>query len=257
MTKNAPLLTLIGAGPGDPELITVKGLKALQSADVVMYDALVNPELLAFAKPGALPVFVGKQVGRCEFAQTDIQKLIVEYAFSHGHVVRLKGGDPFVFGRGYEEVEHASAFGIPVRVVPGVSSALAVPALQGIPLTSRGLSEGFWVLTGTTRHHDLSHDIAIAAQSSATLVILMGMKHLAQIMEQLVAAGRGHVPVAVVQSGGWPGEKVALGHVHNIAAEVARLGLANPAVIVVGEVVRLHPEFSEVEERVAQTRPRS
>jgi len=241
-----PKLTLVGAGPGSPDLITLRGVQRLSRADVVLYDALVHPDLLDYAPPAAQKVFVGKRRGRCEFSQPEINELIVHHALHHGHVVRLKGGDPFVFGRGYEEISYAEASGIPTEVVPGISSSVGVPALQGIPLTSRGLSESFWVVTGTTRHHSLSEDIRRAAASSATVVILMGMKHLAEIMDVYREAGKGELPVAVIQNGSREGEKLALGHVNTIAEEAARRGLDNPAIIVAGEVVTLHPEWASV-----------
>lgn len=239
----SPRLTLVGAGPGDPDLISVKGAKSLASADVVLYDALVHPDLLEYAPARALKVFVGKQVGLCEFAQADIHHLIVEYAFSHGHVVRLKGGDPFVFGRGYEELQHAQSFGIPTEVVPGISSSIAVPALQNIPLTCRGINESFWVLTGTTMNHALSQDIAVAAQSTATLVILMGMRNLEKIIAIFREQGRADLPIAIIQHGSYAHEKVALGTIDSILPLAREQKLANPAVIVIGEVVALHPHF--------------
>ncbi len=239
-----PKVTLVGAGPGSPDLITLRGVQRLAQADVVLYDALVHPDLLAYAPPAAQKIFVGKRRGRCEFSQSEINELIVHHALHHGHVVRLKGGDPFVFGRGYEEICYAQASGIQTEVVPGISSSIAVPELQGIPLTSRGLSESFWVVTGTTRHHALSEDIRKAAASSATVIILMGMKHLAEIMNIYKDNGRGELPVAVIQNGSWEGERIALGNVATIAEEAVRQGLENPAIIVVGEVVRLHPKWS-------------
>ena len=163
-------LTLVGAGPGDPDLITVKGIKALQQADVVMYDALVHPDLLDYCRPDALKVYVGKRRGAYSCVQEDINPLIVHYARQYGHVVRLKGGDSFVFGRGYEEIEYARQHGIETAVVPGLSSSYAVPAAAGVPLTTRGLSESFWVVTGTTKAGKLATDLRLAAQSSATVV---------------------------------------------------------------------------------------
>jgi uroporphyrin-III C-methyltransferase len=238
-----PKLTLVGAGPGDPELITLKGIKALQNADVVLYDALVSSELLTYAPAHAQIVYVGKRRGRCEFAQSDLNQLIVEYALNYGHVVRLKGGDSFVFGRGYEEIAFAQDFGIETIVVPGISSSVAVPALAGIPLTCRGVSESFWVLTGTTKNHTLSTDVMKAAHSTATLVILMGMQHLYQITKILAAAGRADTPIAVIQNGSTFQQKIGVGTVATIVDVVEKEGLANPAIIVVGEVVRLHPNY--------------
>ena len=243
-TLTLPSLTLVGAGPGDPELITVKGIRALERANVVLYDALVHPDLLNYAPVSAQRVFVGKRPwrrigGRCEFAQADINHLIVKYAYEFGHVVRLKGGDPFVFGRGFEELAFAQDAGVAVSVVPGLSSSYAVPGLAGIPLTSRGFSESFWVLTGTTKDHQLSDDIAKASQTNATLVILMGMKHLPLILETLTNAGRTDTPVAIIQNGSLDSERIVVGTVSTIQAEADRMGMDNPAIIVIGEVVRL------------------
>ena len=246
-----PKVTLVGAGPGDPELITLKGVKALQSADVVLYDALVCPALLDYAPQHALKIFVGKRSGHCEFAQSKINQLIVSYAFSHGHVVRLKGGDPFVFGRGFEEIGYAQDFGLETAVVPGLSSSYAVPALAGIPLTARGVSESFWVVTGTTKNHTLSADIEKAAQTTATIVILMGMKQLSSIAQTLIAAGKRDTPVAIIQDGSTPQEKIGLGRVSNMVQMAADHQLQNPAIIVVGEVAGLHPQFE------AQTKSKS
>lgn len=245
-----PRLTLVGAGPGDLDLISLKGVKALAQADVVLYDALVHPDLLKHAPATALRVFVGKKVGYCEFAQRDIHDLIIQYAFSHGHVVRLKGGDPFVFGRGYEELSHARGFGIATDVVPGISSSIAVPERQLIPLTCRGLNESFWVVTGTTMNHELSQDIRLAAQSSATVVILMGMKNLRAITEVFMAAGKADTPAAIIQNGTLAGERIALSRVETLADLADAQQLRNPAVIVIGEVVALHPDF--VREAVKQ-----
>ena len=154
-----PRLTVVGAGPGDPELITLKAIKTIMSANVILYDALINNDLLDFALPNAELIFVGKRKGCYVYQQEQINELIVSRAKSHGHVVRLKGGDPFIFGRGAEEIEYAKQFGVETYVVPGISSSFAVPAYQGIPLTKRGASESFWVITGTTKNHQLSNDI--------------------------------------------------------------------------------------------------
>ncbi len=247
-----PKLTLVGAGPGSPDLITLRGVQRLAQADVVLYDALVHPDLLGYAPAVARKVFVGKRRGRCEFSQPEINELVVHHALHHGHVVRLKGGDPFVFGRGYEEISYAQASGIDTEVVPGLSSSVAVPALGGIPLTSRGLSESFWVLTGTTRHHTLPDDIAKAAASSATVVILMGMNSLPAIMAVYAGLGRGELPIAVIQHGSLAEEKTALGTVATIGEAVRQGGLDNPAIIIVGEVVRLHPAWPTAVRKVEQ-----
>jgi uroporphyrin-III C-methyltransferase len=238
-----PQLTLVGAGPGDPELITIKAVRALQTADVILYDALANEELLNYAKPAAIKRFVGKRYG-CHFLSQDaINAMIIEMAFAYGHVVRLKGGDPFVFGHAQEEIDHARAFDIPVKVIPGISSALAVPASQMIPLTARGMSESFWVTTGTTRAGDLSNDIALAAQSSATVVILMAMSKLEQIISIFTQSGKADTAVAIIQDGTTPKEKILLGTVADILVKNKQAGLSNPAIIIIGNVVNLHPDL--------------
>ncbi|WP_020604900.1 uroporphyrinogen-III C-methyltransferase [Spirosoma spitsbergense] len=232
-------LTLVGAGPGDPDLITVKGIRALQQADVVMYDALVHPDLLNYCRPDALTVYVGKRRGAYSCVQEDINPLIVHYAQQYGHVVRLKGGDSFVFGRGYEEIDFARQHGIETAIVPGLSSSYAVPALAGVPLTTRGLSESFWVVTGTTKAGKLSADLHLAAQSSATVVILMGMHKLADIMTTFASCGKTDTPVAIIQNGSLPEQCTVFGRVSTISERVAESGIDNPAIIVIGEVAGL------------------
>ena len=237
-------LTLVGAGPGDPDLITLKGVRALQQADVVMYDALVHPDLLDHCRPDALKVYVGKRRGAYSCMQEDINPLIVHYAQQYGHVVRLKGGDSFVFGRGYEEIEFARQHGIETAVVPGLSSSYAVPASAGIPLTTRGVSESFWVVTGTTKAGQLSADLQLAAQSSATVVVLMGMHKLAEIMTVFAGHGKADTPVAIIQNGTLPEERIVIGRVHDIQQKVTESGQSgapvdNPAIIVIGEVAAL------------------
>lgn len=236
-----PHLSLVGAGPGDPELITLKAVKTLQQADVILYDALANDDLLGYSRPGAITRFVGKRYGCHALSQQEINHLIIEMATAHGHVVRLKGGDPFVFGRAQEEIEAARAAGIPVSVVPGISSALAVPASQQIPLTCRGMNESFWVTTGTTQSGEISTDITLAAQSSATVVILMAMSKLEAIMDIFAACGKSQTPVAIIQHGTTPQEKMVMGNVRDIAFKAQYAGLSNPAIIIVGEVVNLNP----------------
>ncbi|MVM34525.1 uroporphyrinogen-III C-methyltransferase [Spirosoma sp. HMF4905] len=232
-------LTLVGAGPGDPDLITVKGIKALQQADVVMYDALVHPDLLDYCRPDTLKVYVGKRRGAYSCVQEDINPLIVHYARQYGHVVRLKGGDSFIFGRGYEEVDYARQHGIEAHVVPGLSSSYAVPASAGIPLTTRGISESFWVVTGTTKAGQLSADLQLAAQSTATVVILMGMHKLPEIMAVFAECGKTDTPVAIIQNGTLIDQQLVIGNVGTINEKVAESGISNPAIIVIGEVAAL------------------
>ncbi len=232
-------LTLVGAGPGDPDLISVKGIKALADADVVLYDALVSKELLAYAPDRAELIFVGKRAGRHSHTQDAINELIVHFAHEKGHVVRLKGGDPFIFGRGYEEIAYAEKHKVATSMVPGISSSAAVPALQGIPLTSRGINHSFWVVTGTTSEGELSKDVAIAAQSSATVVILMGTRKLEQICEVFSANGKSDTPVAIIQNGTMPDERMVKGKIADIAAKARQEGIGAPAIIVIGETVNL------------------
>lgn len=245
MIKNNPKITLVGAGPGDAELITLKGVKAIAEADVILYDALVNTDILKYAREGVKKIFVGKKAGNHAYPQDEINRMIVEYAFSHGSVVRLKGGDPFVFGRGHEELTYAEEFNIPVDVIPGITSAVSVPELQHIPLTSRGIAESFWVITATTSDGSLSRDIYKAAKSDATVVILMGISKLAEITEVFINAGKSDTAAAVIESGSLPEEKIGVATVETIAEEVSRKNIKSPAVIVIGDVVKLHPEFKK------------
>ncbi|TAD96726.1 MAG: uroporphyrinogen-III C-methyltransferase [Bacteroidetes bacterium] len=246
---NSPKLTLVGAGTGDPDLITLKAIKALKQADVVLYDALVNPELLEYA-PFAKIVFVGKRVGKHEFLQHEINELIVENALRYGHVVRLKGGDPFVFGRGYEEMQYAESFGIPTNVIPGISSAIAVPELQHIPLTHRGISESFWVLTGTTKTGEISKDLHLAVQSTATVIVLMATRKLAEIAELYQIYEKSDAAVAIVQNGTLPNEKIVIGTMKNIVALANEQQIDSPAVIIIGEVVNLRKKSEQSENQI-------
>lgn len=234
---NIPKLSVVGAGPGDPELITLKAINALKSSQVVLYDALINRELLEYA-PQAEHVFVGKRKDNHRYSQDEINKLIVKYALERGHVVRLKGGDPFIFGRGSEEINYARSKGLETAMVSGITSSIAVPASVGIPLTQRGTSESFWVITGTTSEKKLSEDVKLAAQSTATVVILMGMAKLEEIAEIFSSYGKGDTPVGVIQNGTTENEKSGFGTIKTIEKVVKDMGLTAPAIIVIGEVVR-------------------
>jgi uroporphyrin-III C-methyltransferase len=230
-----PRITLVGAGPGDTELITLKGIKALQTADVVLYDALVNEEMLDFAPADAIRVYVGKRSGDHSYSQDAVNKLMIDYAINYGHVVRLKGGDPFVFGRGFE-------------VIPGISSSIGVPGMQHIPVTHRGLSESFWVVTGTTASGKVSNDVYEAARTNATVVVLMGIHKLEEIAAIFKKEGKNKLPVAVIQSGTTKDEKVAIGIVDTIVEIVEEKKITSPALIVFGEVVSLHPAYQPIKE---------
>jgi uroporphyrin-III C-methyltransferase len=243
-----PRITLVGAGPGDADLITLKAIKALKTADVVLYDALVNEELLEYAPESSTKVYVGKRSGDHTFSQEAINNLMVDYAKNYGHVVRLKGGDPFVFGRGYEELIIAAAHNIPASLIPGISSSIAVPELQNIPVTHRGLSESFWVVTGTTANGKISNDLIDASRSNATVVVLMGIHKLAEITEIFKQQGKNNLPVAVIQSGSTANEKIAVATVDTIVNAVEENKISSPAIIVLGEVVSLHPKFQLIKE---------
>lgn len=249
----SPRLTLVGAGPGDPELITLKGINVIKTADVVLYDALVSDEILKLIPYGIPALSVGKRAGSHEYSQESINELIVEFAYLYGHVLRLKGGDSFVFGRGSEEIEYAEAHGVHTAVVPGISSALAVPASLNIPVTARGISESFWVVTGTTKAGEISRDVALAAQSNATVVILMGLGKIKEIMSLFQMHGKSETPVAVIQNGTLPSQKNVVGTVSNIAGLATLERVGPPAIIVIGEVVRHARALKEVtQEAVGQ-----
>ncbi|WP_405208130.1 uroporphyrinogen-III C-methyltransferase [Aquimarina sp. LLG6339-5] len=251
MSTKTPKLTVVGAGPGDPDLITLKAIKALESADVVLYDALINESLLEYA-PKAEKIFVGKRKGCYAYQQEQINELIVSRAKSHGHVIRLKGGDPFIFGRGAEEIDYVQKFGIETNMVPGISSSLAVPAYQGIPLTKRGSSESFWVITGTTKSHKLSQDVCLAAKSNATVVILMGMSKLNEIVSIFAAENKQDVPVAVIQNGTTENEQFGFGSIQTIEQVVSDKKLSSPAIIVIGEVVEQRAKLASIYREVKE-----
>ncbi|SNC65614.1 uroporphyrin-III C-methyltransferase [Hymenobacter gelipurpurascens] len=243
-----PRLTVLGAGPGDPELLTLKGARVLGEADVILYDALANNELLQYARPDAITVFVGKRRGLRSYSQDEINALIVENALLYGHVVRLKGGDPFVFGRGREEMLYAEQHGLATDYVPGISSAVAAAGSVGIPVTHRGASEGFRVITATTATGELSGSVAEAARSRTTTVILMGLGELERIVGLFSQHGQANTPAAIVQNGTLPSARLVTGTVAELPARVAAAGLGAPAIIIIGEVTRLaRPEVVAAE----------
>ena len=236
-------LTLVGAGPGHPELITLRGINILKQADIVLYDALANKDLLGYVKESAETLYVGKRLGKHSISQDEINRIITENLKKNKHVVRLKGGDPVIFGRGFEELELAESLNAQTEIVPGISSCVAVPALNHIPVTKRGISESFWVLTGHTKDGKLPTDMKLAAQSHATIVILMGLSKIKEIIGIFQSYGRSNLPVAIIQNGTTPKEKMVTGQVHNIITKIAENGLSNPAVIVIGETVKNAPAY--------------
>ncbi|MGV6943946.1 uroporphyrinogen-III C-methyltransferase [Sphingobacterium kyonggiense] len=250
MTKIQAKVTLVGAGPGDPDLITLKGIKAIASADVILYDALVNESLLDHAPANATKIYVGKRAERLSTSQDYINQLLVDYALTHGHVVRLKGGDPFVFGRGGEELDYVRQYGIETAVVPGISSSVGLSGLQQIPLTYRGIAESFWVITGSTTEGHISADLFTAVNTDATVVVLMGFSKLKEIVKLYQQAGRGDLPIALIQNGSLANEKLVMGRIDNIvtAAEESLVGV--PAIIIIGEVVAKHQEFNKLRQEL-------
>jgi uroporphyrinogen III methyltransferase / synthase len=245
-------VSLIGAGPGDPGLLTLRGAEALSVADVVIYDYLANPALLAHAPLDAERIYVGKKAGSHTLSQDEINALLVERGLAGQQVARLKGGDPFVFGRGGEEALALAEAGIPFEVVPGISSAVAAPAYAGIPVTHRGLASSFAVVTGheDPAKEETALDWERLATGVDTLVLLMGIGNLPQIVEQLVAHGRpADTPVAVVRWGTMPDQQMVSGTLADIVESVETARLKPPAVTIVGAVASLHDRLRWFESR--------
>ncbi len=255
MTKAAGsqgIVYLIGAGPGDPGLITLKGLECIKTADVVVYDRLAGPRLLEHCRPDARLIYVGKQPDRHTLTQDEINDLLVQEA-SGGHTVaRLKGGDPFVFGRGGEEAEELVRHGIPFEVVPGITSAIAVPAYAGIPVTHRNHTSTLAIITGNEDPEKENSGIQWSkiATGAGTLVFLMGMGNLPAISKKLIAHGRDpQTPVALIRWGTRPEQRTLTGDLANIAALAREADFKNPAIIVVGEVVKLRERLRWFEDK--------
>lgn len=236
------MVYLVGAGPGDPELITLKGIQLLRSCDVVIYDRLASEELLTYLKEDCVRIYVGKAPGYHSKKQEEINQIIVENAIKYNTVVRLKGGDPFVFGRGGEEVDELIKGCIPFEVVPGISSAISVPSGVGIPVTHRGLSQSFHVITGHTSstENTLTNNYEVLAKLEGTLVFLMGLSNLEDIVSNLTKYGKKiSTPVAVISSGTTKQEKAVRGTLMDIVAKVKEESIQSPAIIVVGETAAL------------------
>jgi len=244
--KGKGIVYVVGAGPGDPELITVKGLKVLRSADVVLYDRLVSKDLLREVREDAELIYVGKAPGRHTMTQEEINRLLVEKARQGLVVVRLKGGDPYVFGRGEEECLYVRSHGIECIVVPGITSAIAGPAYAGIPVTHRGVASSFAVATGREAEGKEKRSVSYAALAKAadTLVILMGVGNLENIVRELLDAGVDpDTPVAIVEKATLPDQRVTVAPLSRIVEEARRRGVKPPAVIVVGRVVELREKL--------------
>jgi uroporphyrin-III C-methyltransferase len=234
--------TLVGAGPGDPELLTLKALKAIQAATVLFVDDLVNPEIVAFASPSARIVYVGKRGGCKSTPQAFIEKLMVMAVKEGDNVVRLKGGDPFIFGRGGEEIEALRAAGIEVSVVNGITSGLAAMTSLGVPLTHREHAHGVVFVTGHAKPGDAGTDWALlaatAAQAKLTLVIYMGVSGSQQIQNEMLLGLPASTPVAIIQRASLPAQRHAVCTLGSLRATIEREVLQSPSVIVVGDVLQ-------------------
>lgn len=238
---------LVGAGPGDPGLFTLKGKALLEGADVVVYDALVSPQILAMINPQAERIDAGKRRGRHSMLQEEITQLLMEKAQKYAVVVRLKGGDPFVFGRGGEEMEDLMSAGVPVEVVPGITSGIAAPAYAGIPLTHRAHSSSVTFVTGheSVGKYRPSVNWQAIAHSSETIVIYMGIHNMPYIVDQLSQAGLApDTPIALVHWGTRPEQEELIGTLATIVQQIEETGFEAPAIAVIGSVVNLHETLS-------------
>ena len=240
-----PELYVIGAGPGDPELITRKAHKILQKAAVVLYDNLANKELLEATSGQCENIYVGKQPYGEYTPQEEIHALIKEKALSKGLVVRLKGGDPYIFGRGFEEIMFARENGIPAYYIPGITSMQAV-GLEDIPLTHRNVCESIWIVTGTKKDGSLSDDLRLAIKSKATVVIYMGMRKLKEIANVFVEENAGDTPAAIIQHASLAKQKMGKGKVRNLELIAGDNNLTHPSIIVIGRVANLKNDIPGV-----------
>lgn len=234
---------ITGAGPGDLDLLTLKALKVIKEADVILYDRLINEDILSFAKKDVILVYVGKEDGKHTLPQQEINYLLYKYALDYSVVVRLKGGDPFIFGRGSEEALYLALRGIEFEIIPGITSAIAVPAYAGIPLTHRSITSSFRVITG---HESPEKPTSMidweSLKTDETIVILMGLHNIEKIMKKMMEIGKDpKTPVAVIQSGTMENQRVVVGEIENIA--YLSKDLQSPAVIIVGEVVKLRDKI--------------
>lgn len=237
---------LVGAGPGDVGLLTVRAKKLLEWADVVLYDALISPEILSLINPQAEKIYVGKRRGNHTLSQAEICRLLIDLAQRHAVIVRLKGGDPFVFGRGGEECLALVEAGITVEVVPGVTSGVAAPAYAHIPLTHRDLSSSVVFVTGHEAAGRYQPGVNWSALATAvdTIVIYMGLHHLGEIVPQLLAGGRSpQTPLAFIESGTTPQQRVVVTTLERAIATYDEAKIQTPALIVIGEVIRLRSQL--------------
>jgi uroporphyrin-III C-methyltransferase len=243
---------LVGAGPGDPGLLTLRAHQLLQECDVVLFDALVSAEVLALARPGAERIDVGKNGHGPSARQPDINRLLVAHARARRRVVRLKGGDPLLFGRGSEEAEALADAGVPFEIVPGVSSVLAAPAYAGIPVTDRRYASSLAVVTAACATPGRAEDALSRAGGADTVVVLMGLSAIARVVDALVGQGRPpDTPVAAISAGTTPRQRTVVATLGTLEDAVRDARLTSPALLVVGEVVRLRARLAWFERRAA------
>lgn len=244
--QNQKCVYLVGTGPGDPELLTVKALRLIQSADVIVYDRLVSAEIIDLIPAGVARIYVGKQTGKHTLNQDQINELLIKLAQSNRSVVRLKGGDPLVFGRGSEEALHLSKHHLCFEIVPGITSASACTTYAGIPLTHRGLANQVHILTGHCREDaPLDYDWSALAKTDSTLVVYMGLAQIDQIAQQLIAHGMpAQTPAAAIEQGTTLQQRVCISNVAGLAEQVRRLQFQAPVMFVIGKVVSLADELA-------------
>jgi uroporphyrinogen III methyltransferase/synthase len=237
---------LVGAGPGHPELLTVKASELIKTGEVIVYDRLIQEEVLALARPAAERIYMGKPLGKHDSRQDEVNELLVRKAQEGKVVIRLKGGDPFVFGRGGEEAEYLAEHGIPFEVIPGVCSALAAPLSASIPVTHRDAASSVAIVTGHNANGTEGRIDWKALARIDTLVFLMGVHNVGKITRKLIAAGRpAGTPAAIIQMAFWPGERTITGTLATIAEECERSGIEPPATLVIGEVVRVRERIMD------------
>ncbi|WP_418360923.1 uroporphyrinogen-III C-methyltransferase [Sphingobacterium detergens] len=236
-------LFIVGSGPGDPELLTIKAYKAIKNAQIILYDNLINEEILQIADKNCTKHYVGKHPYGKYVPQKEINELILHYCARYDRVVRLKGGDPYLFGRGFEEWLTVQGKNIAVSYIPGISSMQGA-GINNIPLTHRSISEGVWALTGMKKDGSLSADLPLAVQSRSTVVIYMGMRKLDEIARTYVLYGKGETPAAIIQHASLPQQKQVLCKAKDLVRASKEYGLGHPAIIVIGDVVDLQHAHS-------------
>lgn len=252
MKKSSGHVSIVGSGPGDPELLTLKALRCIEKADIILYDRLVNEEILGYARPEARRIYCGKAPGVHAMTQQKIQQKLIDYASAGSYVVRLKGGDPFVFGRGGEEALALAKRGIAYEVIPGVTSAIGAGSSALIPLTHRGLATSFACITASRKEVDLGQQrIGQLAKQVDTLVIYMGVSHISAIRSELIICGKKtDTPVAIIERGNTSQERVMVTTLEQLE-EIAKVErIENPALIVIGEVVKVREELLQLRQEL-------